>query len=722
MAGYICKIVIEDTHPPVWRRILIPDKITFEELHEIIQVVFGWEGEHLHEFQIPSDRIVIGVDDNLWGRCYNEKETLIDSFFRNYKWIRYTYDFGDDWRHKINIERTDMEYSSRSAVLMKYKGDNFEEDCGGLWGRDEESRRAFNQGAVEMKLEQMVFPAHEELQETKLLKESMEQFKDMVHQLLNLKPEVLQNQLAEVADHFRGEISPMARKIKAWKTFRENGSVKSLRPLMSAKSQKELLMDLGEKEAADYYKYLRIPRTGILSREEQVNAISEALKEHPEYLLYIFDENEYRELTEWVRYASLGIIADKPENINMMIKALGMGLADFVNKGEYWEIGFARDVDCCIDSVDAKIRKKTYRVLYEYDARMGRLMQIYGVIELESLYEIYRNLYETDLEKEEFYRYLYWHSRFNDMVDTAYQLDGTCYVASKMLEAQGIFEKMKVFAGDLAYAVYSRREIESKGDDLANRSDWVDILYTTLHYQLRMEPYEAQSWLIEIVTSIMNGDTLDQIIGDLEEKCESWNLEVAAEVWTVVSGLMLELELPMLKGRCRLQYAEEQKCAPWSVGMAAESEEHLNAKSCHMYEFQTNIQEWMFEAGNHGVEDRFKQLLDYKEQNHICSEEYIYILTKACITFGWTKEAEKLILQLKNSSSVGKKAAKHLDELLQQRYEVVDDGEDWLETTDWSWMEQESVQQPYLRAAPKVGRNDPCPCGSGKKYKKCCGR
>ena len=23
---------------------------------------------------------------------------------------------------------------------------------------------------------------------------------------------------------------------------------------------------------------------------------------------------------------------------------------------------------------------------------------------------------------------------------------------------------------------------------------------------------------------------------------------------------------------------------------------------------------------------------------------------------------------------------------------------------------------------PKVGRNDPCPCGSGKKYKNCCGR
>ena len=28
--------------------------------------------------------------------------------------------------------------------------------------------------------------------------------------------------------------------------------------------------------------------------------------------------------------------------------------------------------------------------------------------------------------------------------------------------------------------------------------------------------------------------------------------------------------------------------------------------------------------------------------------------------------------------------------------------------------------EPYVREAPKVGRNDPCPCGSGRKYKQCC--
>jgi preprotein translocase subunit SecA len=29
--------------------------------------------------------------------------------------------------------------------------------------------------------------------------------------------------------------------------------------------------------------------------------------------------------------------------------------------------------------------------------------------------------------------------------------------------------------------------------------------------------------------------------------------------------------------------------------------------------------------------------------------------------------------------------------------------------------------EPYRRAEPKIGRNDPCPCGSGRKHKKCCG-
>ena len=36
--------------------------------------------------------------------------------------------------------------------------------------------------------------------------------------------------------------------------------------------------------------------------------------------------------------------------------------------------------------------------------------------------------------------------------------------------------------------------------------------------------------------------------------------------------------------------------------------------------------------------------------------------------------------------------------------------------------EEAPIQVTFRREAPKVGRNDPCPCGSGRKYKKCCGK
>jgi uncharacterized protein YecA (UPF0149 family) len=45
--------------------------------------------------------------------------------------------------------------------------------------------------------------------------------------------------------------------------------------------------------------------------------------------------------------------------------------------------------------------------------------------------------------------------------------------------------------------------------------------------------------------------------------------------------------------------------------------------------------------------------------------------------------------------------------------------EDDLEDEDLD--DDEYYPDTYVRPVPKVGRNDPCPCGSGKTYKKCCG-
>jgi len=46
-----------------------------------------------------------------------------------------------------------------------------------------------------------------------------------------------------------------------------------------------------------------------------------------------------------------------------------------------------------------------------------------------------------------------------------------------------------------------------------------------------------------------------------------------------------------------------------------------------------------------------------------------------------------------------------------------DDDEDWGPAEP---MPRAPVAEPIVRDEPRVGRNDPCPCGSSKKYKKCC--
>lgn len=174
MAGYVCKIVLEDTHPPVWRRVMVPDRITFEELHEIIQILFGWENEHLHDFSIPADDIYIDDDDEFRGEHYSEDVTLVDSFFNKYKWIRYTYDFGDDWRHRINIEKIDNSYDERYVTLLKVKGNNFMEDSGGIWSEGNQCVEEYDADNVVRQLRKINFSKHEELDETVLVNDNVQ--------------------------------------------------------------------------------------------------------------------------------------------------------------------------------------------------------------------------------------------------------------------------------------------------------------------------------------------------------------------------------------------------------------------------------------------------------------------------------------------------------------------------------------------------------------------
>ncbi|MCC2646713.1 MAG: hypothetical protein K0R02_778 [Rickettsiaceae bacterium] len=50
----------------------------------------------------------------------------------------------------------------------------------------------------------------------------------------------------------------------------------------------------------------------------------------------------------------------------------------------------------------------------------------------------------------------------------------------------------------------------------------------------------------------------------------------------------------------------------------------------------------------------------------------------------------------------------------------IPDHDDHVHDENCSHHHHHHSHEPYERGMPKIGRNDPCFCGSGKKYKKCC--
>src|SRR5437016_3583209 len=104
---YQLRITLLDTDPPVWRVVLVPATLTLKELHEVAQVVMGWENRHLHEFRMKDKVFGEPTPDELMGLPGLLDEagvSLIRLLPGIGKRIRYTYDLGDHWEHEIVLE------------------------------------------------------------------------------------------------------------------------------------------------------------------------------------------------------------------------------------------------------------------------------------------------------------------------------------------------------------------------------------------------------------------------------------------------------------------------------------------------------------------------------------------------------------------------------------------------------------------------------------------
>ena len=94
----------------------------------------------------------------------------------------------------------------------------------------------------------------------------------------------------------------------------------------------------------------------------------------------------------------------------------------------------------------------------------------------------------------------------------------------------------------------------------------------------------------------------------------------------------------------------------------------------------------------------------------------------------WAENSEWLGLEVVSTEAGGPGDSEGTVEFI-ARYQVDDEEVEHHELSqfkrvddEWFFHDGKMIgQEPIRREEPKVGRNDPCPCGSGKKFKKCCG-
>jgi hypothetical protein len=126
------RVVLRGISPLIWRRLLVRGDSTVAQLHEALQVAFGWDDEHLNRFEIRGREYAVYRDGGGMIGIDARGVRLDGLNLRRLERFLYEYDFGDGWIHELRLEAT-LSVDPRKAYPICVAGrcSAPPEDCGG---------------------------------------------------------------------------------------------------------------------------------------------------------------------------------------------------------------------------------------------------------------------------------------------------------------------------------------------------------------------------------------------------------------------------------------------------------------------------------------------------------------------------------------------------------------------------------------------------------------
>ena len=778
MAGYIIKVQIEHTNPLVWRRIIIPDQISLNALHDIIQCVFQWENDHLHEFSElrPKGNFIESED---------EMRISLQDFMHPRKVLIYTYDFGDNWEHRVTFERKAPDYKVRYATVIEYEGDNFQEDSGGVWSAQDsdEDRIPFDLNEINLKLSRKIFPIFDgtasqynngqsrHLESCNVVVGDDEEnsfdvgslpfaLRRRISQLdADDRQEILEilEELDDGMDYFPPE-TEMDQRLRNW--LNRDESLEILK-LSSSKKSFELLADEDGDSIIEICKYLDIEvygertedtdakdtedsrsafqRAMVLvtqdspdtkSRIENSKAILQRLKEQPSILAYIFTWDEIRSLQKFF-HMSNGFCSELPEE-ETVVNAIYLGLLDAgeetVNRRRYFALKPAADAKELLDILSDGEWEQLCGKCQKSKENYMSLLKMYSLIEFPVLCEKYRNYYDQDATDGEIARCLYLSENYCDDICTFSTADGRFYAALDYVDTDYVLQSwVRDGIEQMEYRPMLPAECYAAAGTIYDiYPEWKNVWeYLDEHYDADEEG--LADWVRSIFCSVKNGITENELWEDFLEEGEVVGIDEFFILWGIFLNVYLRTGLPQYKGYSRGEYAVNRKVDLTSLfgGGFVES----ISRTTHLYQMPPKVQLMIYELSQH--EDdylyqkrKLEEILQGLEDGN-CEIEFYYsvVLFNLDDHIGARKYLRGIQKIYPDDSFIASMLEVVRKEIQKQQKTANE------APSIWDQMEKMAGGNPpkantetYRRQQPKIGRNDPCPCGSGKKYKKCCGK
>lgn len=817
--GFVVKAVYEDSHPPVWRRIFIPDRISFADFSEILKVSFALPEEQM-EYSFPYENTHVVYEKNIRSGNFERGllpayKTPFAEFLADYNWTRCK--LQDGRRIRITLEKHVTSKLDRQAVLIKAKdkeiNKNWFSDVNEKLGKLKLPVRelTYNGGGDSLKQKKVFRSIADSLQILTRIKDGTADAAD-IERLAKIKKEMgihkeepagisivsdaedetgaeLRKQTdaavkflenleqgefdAEYIDHRNEEsivgtaqdadgqlLLPVFTEDEIKRIDAKKKKTVRDRPRIcigqSDHKQADLLKLLATNHVRNYLRFMALPNEG--SRSELLRYFFEVMQKNPEMICYLFSYEGGQEVRRICRQES-DIIKLDPVYIREIVGLLqSLALAECSvtgNKsGQTLTILYAKDLPQLLDSIDEKKWRSMDLAIQDKGDKLLRLVSLYGVIDAEDLYRIYDEIYGREDHKE-LQRITYWHLRMLDFLVTMTDKTNAVHtVAMPGIDVQYAMNyQMMELSPKLSYRYVSKKEWEilQKGINLFY-SCWDDMLE---HLHQYCSEDKINRLALELFEALNDGYDMNYCLGIMEKYHKPRHNPERVFNWYLLMEVFMETRIRSLKWNSREEYchivgeyAANAHCLPVITESIAALEEKDQICLYHLWRDAEYSTISSIFSRDH-IENGISNLLEKYCGNYDLAIAAVFVFC----TMGKSSGEITRLFSGKDDFSRDEKEnlktmisrAKEVHEAFydkarrnyhyRERYIVARDGIDKVQADGegllppgiWTYTDEDMkgnsspVQRPVSRGK-KIMPNEPCPCGSGKKYKKCCGR